>query len=571
MVFQEFLLFPHRTVRENLAFPLRMTNQGKAKIDERITWAEQVLSLRGLMDRYPDQLSGGQQQRVALGRGLVTHPTLLLLDEPLANLDRELRNEMEVEIRRYQKQLGIPFVYVTHNQEEALSMSDRVAVVNHGKLEALGERQEVYDHPPTPFVARFVGKSTRFDATFDIAAKAIRLERYAYSFPHDGSGLAPGAKVDVFVKNERFALKSAGQGDAGIAVTVADLVLRGPFVEYILETDAGERHDRGADEVRKPGCHRYQAVAVVGGGAGARLPRQHLGSGALTDALPRWRLEPPTVPASPIGVPGAVLRAAADLPRHPQFLADRELQDRPRVDDAELRDARHRARLHYLLPPLAGDGDLRLALSRHRCLADRLLHRPLWRALQADLLAASGGAVPLWRSAAADRAAGHARPHWHHQQLTDADRLGAAALHHVFRHRDLHRTRLHLPADGGNDDLPVAAQLRFPPGERGQRLRRQSLAAFWEVVWPLNLSGTIVGFLLCFIPTLSASLAPRFLGGPSGALYGMSIAQQFGESGTWALGAAMGVVLFVFSLAVLALFSLGVNLRRTGFTGLGRQ
>ena len=94
---------------------------------------------------------------------------------------------------------------------------------------------------------------------------------------------------------------------------------------------------------------------------------------------------------------------------------------------------------------------------------------------------------------------------------------------------------------------------------------------FWEVVWPLNLSGTIVGFLLCFIPTLSASLAPRFLGGPSGALYGMSIAQQFGESGTWALGAAMGVVLFIFSLAVLALFSLGVNLRRTGFTGLGRQ
>ncbi len=94
---------------------------------------------------------------------------------------------------------------------------------------------------------------------------------------------------------------------------------------------------------------------------------------------------------------------------------------------------------------------------------------------------------------------------------------------------------------------------------------------FTEIVWPLNLSGTIVGFLLCFIPTLSASLAPRFLGGPSGALYGMSIAQQFGESGTWALGAAMGVVLFIFSLAVLCLFSLGINLRRTGFTGLGRQ
>jgi spermidine/putrescine transport system permease protein len=94
---------------------------------------------------------------------------------------------------------------------------------------------------------------------------------------------------------------------------------------------------------------------------------------------------------------------------------------------------------------------------------------------------------------------------------------------------------------------------------------------FWEVVWPLNLSGTIIGFLLCFIPTLSASLAPRFLGGPSGTLYGMSIAQQFGEFGTWALGATMGVALFAFSLAVLGVFSLGINLRRTGFTGLGRQ
>ena len=242
MVFQEFLLFPHRTVRENLAFPLRMTNQPQQKILERLDWAEAILSLRGLMDRYPNQLSGGQQQRVALGRGLVTHPTLLLLDEPLANLDRELRNEMEVEIRRYQKQLGIPFVYVTHNQEEALSMSDRVAVINGGRLEALGERQTIYDHPPTPFVARFVGKSTRFDGAYNPATGQIELQHYNYAFPYSGAFERKGdARAEVFVKNERFQLSPWTAGATGIACTVADIVLRGPFVEYILETEAAER------------------------------------------------------------------------------------------------------------------------------------------------------------------------------------------------------------------------------------------------------------------------------------------------------------------------------------------
>jgi ABC-type Fe3+/spermidine/putrescine transport system ATPase subunit len=221
---------------------LRMTNQPQQKILERLDWAESILSLGGLMDRYPNQLSGGQQQRVALGRGLVTHPTLLLLDEPLANLDRELRQEMEVEIRRYQKQLGIPFVYVTHNQEEALSMSDRVAVIHNGRLEALGERQSIYDRPPTPFVARFVGRSTRFDGAYDRAAKAVRLQNYDYSFPYSEAAERKGsAKVEIFVKNERFTLEPWKANAQGIACTIADVVLRGPFVEYILETEAHER------------------------------------------------------------------------------------------------------------------------------------------------------------------------------------------------------------------------------------------------------------------------------------------------------------------------------------------
>lgn len=238
MVFQEFLLFPHRTVRENLAFPLRMTGQSKAVIAERLAWAEDILSLNGLMDRYPSQLSGGQQQRVALGRGLVTKPTLLLLDEPLANLDRELRNEMEVEIRQYQKQLGIPFVYVTHNQEEALSMSDRVAVIHRGRLEAVAERQIIYQQPATPFIARFVGKSTRFDGHFDADTKTISLAKYDYTFAHPLEG--PSGKVEIFIKNERIALSPNAQ-ETGVPARVEDVVLRGPFNEYVLRTDAGEQ------------------------------------------------------------------------------------------------------------------------------------------------------------------------------------------------------------------------------------------------------------------------------------------------------------------------------------------
>ncbi|MCM2395980.1 ABC transporter ATP-binding protein [Rhizobium sp. S95] len=241
MVFQEFLLFPHRTVRENLAFPLRMRREPKEVIEERLEWVAGVLSLTKLLDRYPSQLSGGQQQRVALGRGLVARPTLLLLDEPLANLDRELRQEMEIEIRRYQKQLGIPFIYVTHNQEEALSMSDRIAVIHNGRLEALGERQSIYDHPPTPFVARFVGKSSKFRGIVSADGTTVSLQSHDFQFALPaGSAFKAGVSVDIFVKNERFDLASKAEGSAGIICTIADVVLRGPFLEYVLETDRGD-------------------------------------------------------------------------------------------------------------------------------------------------------------------------------------------------------------------------------------------------------------------------------------------------------------------------------------------
>jgi putative spermidine/putrescine transport system ATP-binding protein/spermidine/putrescine transport system ATP-binding protein len=244
MVFQEFLLFPHRTVRENLAFPLRMLKLPKSEIDSRVEWVLGILSLRGLEGRYPNQLSGGQQQRVALGRGLVGRPKVLLLDEPLANLDRELRQEMEVEIRAHQTDLGIPFVYVTHNQEEALSMSDRIAVVRGGRIEDFAAREEIYDRPKTAFIAGFVGRSNRFEGVATHSGDGTIVhgngaELHARSHP----ALAEGAPVTAFVKNEKVRLDPPGATGVlpnAIPARIKHVILRGSYAEYLMTWSGGE-------------------------------------------------------------------------------------------------------------------------------------------------------------------------------------------------------------------------------------------------------------------------------------------------------------------------------------------
>ncbi len=246
MVFQEFLLFPHKKVFENVIFPLRMQRASRAERDERLKWAIELLHLDGLEDRYPHQLSGGQQQRVALARGLISRPALLLLDEPLANLDRELRKEMEVEVRRYQLDLGIPFIYVTHNQEEALTMSDRIAVMHQGAFEQVAEKHEVYTNPSTHFVAGFVGHSNRMRGPItSVAGRVGRMDwdGVELSVPL-ADGMAVGTVIDFFIKCEKVILRgpldTAPDGPHNlVAGRLRDIIFKGAAADYLVVLENG--------------------------------------------------------------------------------------------------------------------------------------------------------------------------------------------------------------------------------------------------------------------------------------------------------------------------------------------
>lgn len=242
MVFQDFLLFPHKTVAENITFPLKMQGRGAAEQKEQLDWILDFVHMPELAERYPHQLSGGQKQRVALARGLVARPELLLLDEPLANLDRELRKEMEVEVRRYQEELGIPFVYVTHNQEEALTMSDRVAVMHEGRIEQVGPKLEVYNRPATRFVASFVGAPNKFVGTVvEAEGDRLRVDWDGLALVGRGGG-ARGDRVELYLKSERIGIAPAGTGgtaDNRLEGTVRDIIFKGQFADYLVRLSNG--------------------------------------------------------------------------------------------------------------------------------------------------------------------------------------------------------------------------------------------------------------------------------------------------------------------------------------------
>jgi spermidine/putrescine transport system ATP-binding protein len=247
MVFQSYALFPHMSVFENVAFGLRRKgDRNKAEITRRVGEMLDLVQLEGKSDRRPRELSGGQQQRVALARALVNGPRALLLDEPLAALDLKLRQAMQIELKRIQREVGITFIFVTHDQNEALTMSDRLVVMNAGRIEQLGSPREVYEHPHTRFVAGFIGTSNlitgqveRMDGTTAILATGADEELRA---PDAGAvGASIGQPLDLTVRPEKIVISAErpAAGRCAIRGRVAEVVYLGTSTQYAVRTTEG--------------------------------------------------------------------------------------------------------------------------------------------------------------------------------------------------------------------------------------------------------------------------------------------------------------------------------------------
>lgn len=240
VVFQNYALFPHMTVFENVAFPLKMRGWTDSKIKAEVAQSLQMVELADFGHRYPSQLSGGQQQRVALARAIVFRPPLLLMDEPLGALDKQLRKHVQIEIKRIQEQLGITIVYVTHDQEEALFMSDRIAVMNEGRIEQVSTPYTLYNEPDNRFVAEFLGESNVLSGVVvggDETAVRVRVG------PHEIVGRAaqplPGERrVDVIIRPEKFRLGTV-EADNRITVQVQHTYFMGDAVRVEARADDG--------------------------------------------------------------------------------------------------------------------------------------------------------------------------------------------------------------------------------------------------------------------------------------------------------------------------------------------
>ncbi|MEP7181345.1 MAG: ABC transporter ATP-binding protein [Betaproteobacteria bacterium] len=244
-VFQSYALFPHMTVDGNVAFPLKMAGTAPADIPAKVAAALEDVRLSGFGKRYPHELSGGQKQRVAIARALVTHPTVLLLDEPLAALDAKLREEMQLELINLQKDVGITFVYVTHDQTEALALSHRIAVMNRGRVEQLDEPSRIYGFPRTRFVADFIGHCNLLSGPVRANADGIVALNVAGLGPvrvAAVSALAPGRPGTVALRPEKIRIEAEAPADTPdnhCRGTVADLLYMGDVTVYRVDTPGG--------------------------------------------------------------------------------------------------------------------------------------------------------------------------------------------------------------------------------------------------------------------------------------------------------------------------------------------
>ena len=229
-VFQKYALFPHLDVFENIAFGLRIAKVPAEEIEERVTEMLGVVSLKGFEHRKITQLSGGQQQRVAIARALVNRPKVLLLDEPLGALDLRLRKDMQNELKRIQQQMGLTFIYVTHDQEEALTMSDTVVVMDKGRIQQIGTPEDIYNEPKNAFVADFIGESNILNGTM-VRDNVVKM--YGKEFPCVDGGFAPNEPVDVVIRPEDIDIVPVEQGQ--LVGTVTNVTFKGMQYDIIVD------------------------------------------------------------------------------------------------------------------------------------------------------------------------------------------------------------------------------------------------------------------------------------------------------------------------------------------------
>jgi spermidine/putrescine transport system ATP-binding protein len=266
-VFQSYALFPHLNVQDNVAFGLRRRKVPKPDVQQRVQAELERVGLAAEAKRKPAQLSGGQQQRVALARALVNQPAVLLLDEPLGALDLKLRKGLQVELKRIQRDVGITFVYVTHDQEEALTMSDRIAVMNRGRLEQVADPEEVYDRPATRFVAGFIGVSNLMPGTVRKSGDRGEVELDSGVTVSVGvNGFSPGDRCQAVVRPEKLSIGEGEPGDPGVDGLVESSVYLGTSTQLVVRLPDGVRMTvlvQNADEAERQ--------RLPGGGASVKV------------------------------------------------------------------------------------------------------------------------------------------------------------------------------------------------------------------------------------------------------------------------------------------------------------
>ena len=271
MVFQSYGLFPHMTVQQNVEYGLKVKRLSHREIKKKLAWALDLVGLQGLEDRSTRQLSGGQQQRVALCRAIVTEPRALLFDEPLSNLDAKLRRGTREHLRNLQQDLGITSIYVTHDQTEAMSISDKIIVMNAGEIQQVGIPEEIYNRPANSFVADFIGEANLLTATviaMDGTRVTIRLFDQDISFQQKNAACSVGEEINVVVRPEAVDLVDAGDGD--IDATVLFSHYTGSVVLYALSLSSGERVEV---QVANP---QERGLLPIGAQTGLRLHRRSL-------------------------------------------------------------------------------------------------------------------------------------------------------------------------------------------------------------------------------------------------------------------------------------------------------